>query len=64
MINLSQFFIIGSTSVLTFNIVGIVKTVLIIVLSWVVEGKVIGVHDTVGVALAMTGSFLYAQVKK
>jgi len=63
MINLSQFLIIGSTSVLTFNIVGIVKTVAIIVLSWYVEHREVGMNDILGVSLAIGGSFMYAQLK-
>jgi len=62
-INLTQFLIIGSTSVLTFNVVGIVKTVLTLVLAWWTESKAIGLGDVCGVALAIGGSFAYAQVR-
>jgi len=63
LINLSQFLIIGSTSVLTFNIIGITKTVLILIMGWYVEGKVLGLLDVVGVTMAISGSFMYAQAK-
>lgn len=63
LINLSQFLIIGSTSVLTFNIIGITKTVIILVMGWYIEGKVLGLLDIVGVTMAIGGSFLYAQAK-
>ena len=64
LINLSQFLIIGSTSVLTFNIIGIVKTCLVLVLGWWAEGKVIGLADIAGVLLAIAGSFAYAQIQR
>jgi len=63
LINLSQFLIIGSTSVLTFNIIGITKTVLILIMGWYLEGKVLGLLDIAGVTMAITGSFMYAQAK-
>jgi len=62
-INLTQFLIIGSTSVLTFNVVGIVKTVITLMLAWWTESKVIGYGDAAGVLLAIGGSFAYAQIR-
>lgn len=62
-INLTQFLIIGSTSVLAFNVVGIMKTVVTLLLAWWTEGKVVGARDAVGVLLAIGGSFAYAQIK-
>jgi len=62
-INLTQFLIIGSTSVLTFNVVGIVKTVITLMLAWWTESKVIGYGDAAGVLLAIGGSFVYAQIR-
>lgn len=62
-INLTQFLIIGTTSVLTFNVVGIVKTMVTLVLAWWTEGKVVGYSDALGVLLAIGGSFAYAQIR-
>lgn len=62
-INLSQFLIIGSTSVLTFAVVGIVKTIITIIIAWWTEGKMIGLTDVLGVLLALGGSFAYSQLK-
>jgi solute carrier family 35 protein E3 len=62
-INLTQFLIIGSTSVLSFNVVGIVKTVLTLILAWWSEGKVVQISDLLGVFLAVGGSFAYAQIR-
>jgi solute carrier family 35 protein E3 len=62
-INLTQFLIIGSTSVLSFNVVGIVKTVLTLILAWWTEGKVVQFRDLLGVLLAVGGSFAYAQIR-
>jgi len=62
-INLTQFLIIGTTSVLTFNVVGIVKTMVTLVLAWWTEGKVVGYSDALGVFLAIGGSFAYSQIR-
>lgn len=63
LINLTQFMIIGSTSVLAFNIVGIVKTIITLVLAWWLESKELGFGDVLGVVLALGGSFAYSQLK-
>jgi len=62
-INLTQFLIIGSTSVLTFNIIGICKTIITLSIAWWVEGKVISYRDAMGVTLAIGGSFVYTQIR-
>lgn len=59
-LNLSQFLIIGRTSALTFNIVSNAKTIIIISYGWWQEGKVITVHDMLGVILALGGATIYS----
>lgn len=63
LINLSSFQIIGRTSTLTFNIAGIVKTVLTLALGWVVEGKEFALLEVSGVVLALAASFAYSHIK-
>ena len=62
LLNLSQFLIIGRTSALTFNIVSNLKTIMIVSLSWWMEGRVPGFRDLVGVSLALGGAYAYSQV--
>jgi solute carrier family 35 protein E3 len=62
LLNLSQFLIIGRTSALTFNIVSNLKTVMIVGLSWWLEGKIPGVRDLVGVGMALGGAWAYSRV--
>lgn len=61
LLNLSQFLIIGRTSALTFNIVSNLKTIMIVSLSWWMEGRVPGMKDLVGVGLALGGAYAYSQ---
>lgn len=63
-LNLSQFFIIGRTSPLTFNVVSQVKTILILGLSWLSTGKQLTFVEVVGVVLALGGAYAYAQVSR
>ena len=62
LLNLSQFLIIGRTSALTFNIVSNMKTIMIVSLSWWLEGRVPGLRDLVGVGLALGGAYAYSQL--
>jgi solute carrier family 35, member E3 len=66
LLNLSQFMIIGRTSALTSNIVSNLKTIMIVSLSWWMEGRVPGLRDLVGVSLALGGAYAYSHfsVKK
>jgi solute carrier family 35 protein E3 len=64
LLNLSQFLIIGRTSALTFNIVSNLKTVMIVGLSWWLEGKIPGVRDLVGVGMALGGAWAYSRVSR
>ncbi|KIW15016.1 hypothetical protein PV08_07803 [Exophiala spinifera] len=64
LLNLSQFFIIGRTSPLTFNVVSQVKTILILGLSWLSTGKQLTFVEIVGVAFALGGAYAYAQISR
>ena len=62
LLNLSQFLIIGRTSALTFNIVSNLKTIMIVSLSWWMEGRIPGLRDIMGVSLALGGAYAYSQL--
>lgn len=64
LLNLSQFFIIGRTSTLTFNVISQVKTILIIGISWASTGKTLSLVEAVGVCMALGGAWAYTQTAK
>jgi drug/metabolite transporter (DMT)-like permease len=64
LLNLSQFFIIGRTSTLTFNVVSQVKTIMIIGISWMSTGKHLDVMEVSGVVLALGGAWFYTQFSR
>lgn len=64
LLNLSQFFIIGRTSTLTFNVVSQVKTILIIGISWASTGKTLSFIEVVGICMALGGAWAYTQTAK
>jgi solute carrier family 35, member E3 len=61
LLNLSQFLIIRKTSALTFNIVSNLKTIIIVSLSWWMDGRVPDLRDMAGVSLALGGAYAYSQ---
>ncbi|MCJ1229590.1 hypothetical protein MMC12_006259 [Toensbergia leucococca] len=63
-LNLSQFLIIGRTSALTFNVASNLKTVIILTLSWLTEGRVLTAHDFAGMVLAVGGAMMYSQLSQ
>ncbi|KAK8182294.1 triose-phosphate transporter family-domain-containing protein [Phyllosticta citribraziliensis] len=63
-LNLSQFLIISRTSALTFNVVGNLKTILILSFGWYAEGRIPTQQETFGVLLAVGGGWLYGHLKR
>ncbi|KAK4946397.1 hypothetical protein LTR10_014595 [Elasticomyces elasticus] len=64
LLNLSQFFIIGRTSAVTFNVVSQVKTILIIGLSWISGHKHLSLVDIIGVLFALGGAAAYTHISR
>ncbi|KAF2136334.1 uncharacterized protein K452DRAFT_259224 [Aplosporella prunicola CBS 121167] len=64
LLNLSQFLIISRTSALTFNVVGNLKTILILSGGWYLEGKLPTQTEAAGVLLALGGGWLYSHLKR
>jgi len=60
-INYSQFMIIGRTSPLTFNIVGMAKISFILVLSYFFEDAKFSFIEVGGILLALSGTWIYGQ---
>lgn len=63
LVNLSTFLVIGATSSLTYNVVGHVKTVLILTGGVVFFGDVMPAKKMAGIAVAMVGIVWYSHIK-
>lgn len=63
LVNLSTFLVIGATSSLTYNVVGHVKTVIILTGGVIFFGDTISSKKMMGIALAMVGIVWYSQIK-
>ena len=63
LVNLSTFLVIGATSSLTYNVVGHVKTVIILTGGVIFFGDTMPLKKLAGVAVAMCGIVWYSQIK-
>jgi len=63
LVNLSTFLVIGATSSLTYNVVGHVKTVIILTGGVVFFGDVMSGKKILGILLSMAGIVWYSQIK-
>ncbi|KAF2490577.1 TPT-domain-containing protein [Lophium mytilinum] len=62
LLNLSQFLIIGRTSALTFNVVGHLKTILILSFGWYSDGTILSDKEIAGIVLALGGGWVYSHL--
>jgi solute carrier family 35 protein E3 len=62
-VTLSTFLFIGATSSLTYNVVGHLKTVLIVAAGVAFFGEGVGFKKGLGLAVAMGGIMWYSQIK-
>jgi solute carrier family 35 protein E3 len=63
LVNLSTFLVIGATSSLTYNVVGHVKTVIILTGGVVFFGDAMPLKKLAGIFVAMCGIVWYSQIK-
>jgi solute carrier family 35 protein E3 len=63
LVSLSTFLMIGATSALTYNIVGHLKTVSILILGVLLYGDPMTVEKFFGIVLALTGVLGYSKLK-
>lgn len=63
LVNLSTFLVIGATSSLTYNVVGHVKTVIILTGGVIIFGDVMSGKKILGILLSMTGIVWYSHIK-
>ena len=63
-VNISNYYVIGSTSPLTYQVLGHLKTVLILVLGFTMFNNRVDSRNIVGIVIAMAGVVLYTEIKR
>lgn len=59
-VNLSQFMCLGRFSAVTFQVLGHTKTILVLLISWLVLGEAMGSRKLAGMAVAVAGMVAYS----
>lgn len=54
-VNISNYLVLGKTSPLTYQVLGHMKTVLILILGFTVFKKPIDIRNVIGITIAMVG---------
>ena len=63
-VNISNYLVLGMTSPLTYQVLGHLKTVLIIVLGFLMFNKQADLRNITGIAIAMVGVVAYTEVRR
>eukprot|EP00605_Chrysophyceae_sp_TOSAG23-4_P002438 GSChrysophyteH1.ASY1.ANO1.2697.1 assembled CDS len=63
-VNISNYLVLGKTSPLTYQVLGHLKTVLILVLGFTMFGKEPDLRNALGILIAMLGVIAYTEVKR
>jgi solute carrier family 35, member E3 len=63
-VNISNYLVLGKTSPLTYQVLGHMKTILIILLGFVMFGKKPEIRNVLGIFVAMLGVVAYTEVKR
>ncbi|KAJ1418823.1 triose-phosphate transporter family-domain-containing protein [Ochromonadaceae sp. CCMP2298] len=63
-VNVSNYLVLGKTSPLTYQVLGHMKTVLILVLGFTVFNKPVDVRNVIGIVIAMVGVVAYTEVRR
>eukprot|EP01032_Pedospumella_encystans_P007826 gene7826-9334_t len=63
-VNISNYLVLGKTSPLTYQVLGHLKTVLILVLGFTVFHKPVDMRNILGIAIAMVGVVAYTEVRR
>ena len=63
-LNLTAFLVIGRTSTITYNVVSNLKTVIILCLGWISDGRKLSGRDFTGIMFAVGGAFVYSQISQ
>lgn len=63
-VNISNYLVLGKTSPLTYQVLGHLKTVLILILGFTVFEKPFDLRNVIGIVIAMVGVVAYTEVKR
>ena len=63
-VNISNYMVLGKTSPLTYQVLGHMKTILILVLGVVLFNKAVEFQNVVGIVVAMAGVVAYTEIKR
>lgn len=63
-VNISNYLVLGKTSPLTYQVLGHLKTILILVLGFVTFNKTIDFRNVIGIVIAMVGVVAYTEVRR
>jgi len=63
-VNISNYLVLGKTSPLTYQVLGHLKTVLILILGFTIFNKELDVRNGLGIFIAMIGVVAYTEVKR
>jgi solute carrier family 35 protein E3 len=63
-VNTTNYLVIGKTSALTYQVLGHFKTIMILVLGFLVFNKKLDMRNVAGIIVAMGGVIWYTEVKR
>jgi solute carrier family 35 protein E3 len=63
-VNITNYSVIGSTSPLTYQVLGHLKTILIIIIGFVLFNKAVDMRNVIGITIAMAGVIAYTELKR
>lgn len=63
-VNISNYLVLGKTSPLTYQVLGHMKTILILVLGIVMFKKALDMRNLLGIMIAMVGVIAYTEVRR
>jgi len=63
-VNISNYLVLGKTSPLTYQVLGHMKTVLILILGFTVFKKPIDIRNVIGITIAMVGVVSYTEIRR
>merc|ERR1712146_202518 len=62
--NITNYLVLGKTSPLTYQVLGHLKTILILVLGFTVFNKQLDARNCLGITIAMVGVIAYTEIKR
>lgn len=63
-VNISNYLVLGKTSPLTYQVLGHLKTILILFWGFTVFKKAVDVRNVIGIAMALLGVIAYTEIKR